>query len=82
MIIFCTDISKDGMMEGPSFVLYKKIITQFPNINLIASGGVHTIKDIEKLEITGCRGVIIGKALYEGSIKLKDLEKFIHNIPS
>lgn len=71
--IFCTDISKDGMMQGPSFDLYKKIIKEFPDINFIASGGVNSIDDIMQLKDIGCCGVIIGKAFYEGKISLRDL---------
>jgi len=71
--IFCTDISKDGMMQGPSVDLYKKIIEEFPSINLIASGGVSGIEDVIKLKKTGCSGVIIGKAIYEGKITLLQL---------
>ena len=68
------------MLEGPSFDLYKKIIDNCSNsesqsIKLIASGGVTSIDDINKLEDLGCEAVIIGKALYEGAINLKDLEK-------
>lgn len=78
--VVCTDIAKDGMLEGPSFDLYKKIIDNCSNsesqsIKLIASGGVTSIDDINKLEDLGCEAVIIGKALYEGAINLKDLEK-------
>ena len=75
--IFCTDISKDGMMMGPSIDLYKKIIEQHPEIKLIASGGVSNIEDVVKLKETGCSGVIIGKAIYEGLITLDQL--LIHN---
>ena len=75
--IFCTDISKDGLLEGTSTGLYKKIIDKFPKINLIASGGVSNMKDIEEVEKIGCKGVIIGKAIYEGRIKLSDLHKYI-----
>ncbi len=75
--IFCTDVYKDGLLQGASTELYKKIITEVGSINLIASGGVSTIKDIESLEEIGCSGVIIGKALYEGNIKLPELKKFI-----
>jgi phosphoribosylformimino-5-aminoimidazole carboxamide ribotide isomerase len=75
--IFCTDISKDGMMEGPSFDLYKKIIEQHPEINLIASGGVSKEKDLIRLNEIGCAGVIIGKAIYENLIPLDRL--IIHN---
>jgi phosphoribosylformimino-5-aminoimidazole carboxamide ribotide isomerase len=71
--LFCTDISKDGLLQGPSIDLYKKIIERFPNLELIASGGVSKIEDIYELEKIGCKGVIIGKAIYEGKINLKQL---------
>lgn len=71
--IFCTDISKDGMMEGPSVALYKKIIDRYPNINLTASGGVVTLADVLLLKEIGCKGAIIGKAIYEGTIILAEL---------
>ena len=71
--IFCTDISKDGAMEGPSIELYKKIMQQHPEINLIASGGVSNIDDVMELKTIGCAGVIIGKAIYEGLVSLQDL---------
>lgn len=71
--IFCTDISKDGAMEGPSVDLYKQIMDQHPEINLIASGGVTTIDDVEELKAIGCSGAIIGKAIYEGNISLQQL---------
>jgi phosphoribosylformimino-5-aminoimidazole carboxamide ribotide isomerase len=70
----CTDINKDGMMNGPATLLYKEIMENV-KVDLIASGGVTTIKDIEDLIETGCEGIIIGKALYEGKIKLTDLKK-------
>ncbi len=70
---FCTDIQKDGMMEGASVDLYKKIIHRFPGIRLIASGGVSTLSDIEELKSAGCRGAIVGKAIYENLISLQDL---------
>lgn len=73
--IFCTDVSKDGAMEGPSMVLYKNIVERFPKLHFIASGGVSNIEDVYALEETGCSGVIIGKAIYEGKILLKDLVK-------
>ncbi len=73
--IFCTDISKDGMMKGPSVNLYKKLIEAFPGVNLIASGGVSKIEDVMTLKQIGCKGIIIGKAIYEGKIKLSDLTK-------
>ena len=71
--IFCTDISKDGVMEGPSIDLYKEIILQHPEINLIASGGVSTFDDVLELKEIGCSGAIIGKAIYEGNITLQQL---------
>jgi phosphoribosylformimino-5-aminoimidazole carboxamide ribotide isomerase len=71
--IFCTDISKDGMMKGPSLHLYKKLMDEFPSINLIASGGVSAFEDVIKLMEIGCNGVIIGKAIYEGKISLSQL---------
>ncbi len=71
--IFCTDIAKDGMMHGPSVELYKKILAQHPEINLIASGGVCNISDVVQLKEIGCSGAIIGKAIYENLITLQDL---------
>jgi len=68
----CTDIDRDGMMTGPAADLYKEILMAV-KINLIASGGISTIKDLEAMKDTGCEGVIIGKAIYEGKIKLKEL---------
>ena len=73
--IFCTDVSKDGKMEGPSIELYKNIISKFPDLHFIASGGVSSLHDIEQLQNIGCKGVIIGKAIYEGRINLSDLKK-------
>lgn len=75
--IFCTDVSKDGLLQGTSIDLYRKIIQSIPGIHLTASGGVSSIEDIEELEAIGCSGVIIGKALYEGKIKLNELKKFL-----
>jgi phosphoribosylformimino-5-aminoimidazole carboxamide ribotide isomerase len=74
--VICTDISKDGMLKGPSLALYKKLIHIFPNINLIASGGVAGLSDLKSLAQIGCSAAIIGKALYENKISLKELEKF------
>ena len=71
--IFCTDISKDGVMEGPSIELYKQIMEQHPEINLIASGGVSNLNDVLELKAIGCSGAIIGKAIYEGNIPLQQL---------
>jgi phosphoribosylformimino-5-aminoimidazole carboxamide ribotide isomerase len=74
--VICTDIAKDGMLGGTSIELYKEILQNEPDIHLIASGGVGSIKDIEDLAEAGIPGVIIGKAIYEGRIKLKELLKF------
>ena len=71
----CTDVSKDGMLKGPSISLYKKILKQ-NSIDLIASGGISKIDDITQLNEIGCEGAIIGKAIYEKSISLKELEKY------
>ncbi|NCB84409.1 MAG: 1-(5-phosphoribosyl)-5-[(5-phosphoribosylamino)methylideneamino]imidazole-4-carboxamide isomerase [Bacteroidia bacterium] len=75
--IICTDISKDGMLEGPSIELYRDIIRKLPDVFLIASGGVSSIADIEILHDCGVPAVIFGKAIYEGKIKLKDLSRFL-----
>lgn len=74
--VICTDISKDGMLQGPSIDLYKEILDNVPYIQLIASGGVSNIADIELLAEMGIPSVIVGKAIYEGNIKLKDLIPF------
>ena len=70
--VICTDISKDGMLEGPSFELYKNLLAK-NKINLIASGGVSNMSDLIKLKEIGCEGAIVGKAIYEGNISLKKL---------
>lgn len=75
--VICTDISKDGMLQGPSFDLYKRILTQASDIKLIASGGISTFHEIPQLAKLGCEGVIIGKAIYENRISLKELETYI-----
>ena len=72
--VFCTDVAKDGALEGPSTELYKNIIQKFPELHFIASGGVSNINDVYKLEEINCNGVIIGKAIYEGRIKLSELK--------
>lgn len=74
--IFCTDVSKDGKLEGPSTELYKTILQKFPQLHFIASGGVSSMKDLDELATIGCRGAIVGKAIYEGRIALKELKKF------
>ena len=75
--VICTDISKDGMLEGPSLELYVNILAEVPGVDLIASGGVSTIADLEKLKSIGCSGTILGKALYENRITLEELTTFI-----
>jgi len=72
--VICTDISKDGLLKGPAFDLYKRILDTFPTLNLIASGGVAQVDDLIELRHIGLYGVIIGKALYEGKITLNDLK--------
>lgn len=75
--VICTEISKDGMLEGPAKGLYRNILEHFPDLKLIASGGVSTMRDIEELQDLGLFGAIIGKALYEGKIHLHDLEIYL-----
>ncbi|WGF92039.1 1-(5-phosphoribosyl)-5-[(5-phosphoribosylamino)methylideneamino]imidazole-4-carboxamide isomerase [Aequorivita marisscotiae] len=84
--VICTDISKDGMLEGPSFDLYRKILKEItvsgraqsrPTLKLFASGGISTFEELPKLAEIGCEGVIIGKAIYENRINLKQLENYI-----
>jgi len=79
--VICTDISKDGMLEGPSFELYRRILEETSskdkNLKLIASGGISTFSELPKLAELGCEGTIIGKAIYEGRIQMKELERFI-----
>jgi phosphoribosylformimino-5-aminoimidazole carboxamide ribotide isomerase len=75
--IFCTDVSKDGKLEGPSADLYKEIITRFPTVYFIASGGVASVDDLRTLEEIGCKAVIIGKAIYENRISFNELKAFI-----
>ena len=77
--VICTDISKDGMLQGPSFEVYKKIISEVKNVQLIASGGISTFDELPRLAENGCEGVIIGKAIYEKKISLKQLEQYILN---
>lgn len=74
--VICTDIAKDGMLQGPSYNLYKAILERCSNLRLIASGGVSSIDDVKKLKELGMEGCIIGKALYENKISLKELELF------
>jgi phosphoribosylformimino-5-aminoimidazole carboxamide ribotide isomerase len=73
--IFCTDVSKDGKLEGPSTELYQSIIKRFPGLYFIASGGVSSIADLEDLKSVGCAGVIVGKAIYENRISITELKQ-------
>ena len=75
--VICTDISKDGMLSGPSFEVYQNLLKQQSEIKLIASGGISTFEELPKLADLGCEGTIIGKAIYENRISLKELENFI-----
>ncbi len=75
--VVCTDISKDGMLQGPSFELYDRLIQGLPQIKLVASGGVAELEDLPRLADMGCDGVIIGKAIYENRISLDDLTKWM-----
>lgn len=74
--VISTDIARDGMLTGPSIELYKEIMEQFPNLELIASGGIASMKDIYELDQMGIPGVITGKAIYENRISLKEIEEF------
>lgn len=77
--VICTDISKDGMLQGPAIDLYKEILNELPDLYLVASGGVSNIRDIELLAEANIPAVIFGKAIYEGHLKLKELERFLIN---
>ena len=77
--LFCTDVSKDGRLEGPSVELYKNIVQKFPSLHFIASGGVSSMQDVTQMAQIGCKGVIVGKAIYEGRITLQELSKFSQN---
>lgn len=79
--VICTDISKDGMLNGPAIALYKKILNALPKIKLIGSGGVAKYEDLQALKAVGCHGAIIGKAIYEHKISLQQIEQFILNTP-
>lgn len=75
--IFCTDIAKDGLLQGPSIELYEKILQRFPQIDFVASGGVSTMADVHALAEAGCSGVIVGKAIYEERISMQELAEFL-----
>jgi phosphoribosylformimino-5-aminoimidazole carboxamide ribotide isomerase len=74
--VISTDISRDGMLSGPAFELYSEIMEKLPEVEIIASGGIASMNDILKLDEMGVPGVITGKAIYEGKINLKDIERF------
>ncbi len=77
--VICTDIDKDGMLEGPSLETYVELKAEDSALHLVASGGISNMEDIELLDEAGIDGVIIGKAIYEGKIPLKNLESYILN---
>ncbi len=74
---FCTDVNRDGLLQGPATGLYQRILKEHPSIDLIASGGVSDLKDLEDLKEAGCDGAIIGKAIYENRVSLNDLKIFL-----
>lgn len=76
----CSDVSLDGMLAGPNFKLYQEIMTKFPELELLASGGVSSIDDIKKLNDLGVHGVIFGRAYYENKISLTEIERFMSNL--
>ena len=73
---FCTDISKDGKLMGPSIDLYRSMIESLPGLHLVASGGVSSMEDLQDLKAIGCKGAIVGKAIYENKITLEALASF------
>ncbi|MEI9945423.1 MAG: 1-(5-phosphoribosyl)-5-[(5-phosphoribosylamino)methylideneamino]imidazole-4-carboxamide isomerase [Chitinophagaceae bacterium] len=75
--LFCTDVSKDGKLEGPAVDLYKSIVEKFKGLYFVASGGVSSMKDLDELQNAGCKGAIVGKAIYENRIRLGEIKKFI-----
>lgn len=74
--VICTDVAKDGLLQGPSVDLYREILQEIPELKLIASGGVSSVKDLEELEKIGVYGSIVGKAYYEGRVTLEELASF------
>jgi phosphoribosylformimino-5-aminoimidazole carboxamide ribotide isomerase len=75
--VFCTDVSKDGKLEGPSIELYKEIITRFQDLYFVASGGVSNLDDLYQLEGIGCQAAIVGKAIYENRLSIQELKLFV-----
>jgi len=76
-----TEIGRNGTLEGPNFDLYTNIKEKFPELSILASGGIRSVEDIDQLETIGVNGVIIGKSFYDGNIKLKDLQKYTSSVP-
>jgi len=74
---FCTDVNKDGLLQGTAIDLYKKILNEHPSIDLIASGGITAVSELDELRQAGCNGAIIGKAIYENRITLNNLKRFL-----
>ncbi len=79
--VICTDISRDGLLQGSAVELYREIREKLPELRLVASGGVSTLEELEELSRSGCHGAIIGKALYEGHISLNDLRSYFEQAP-
>ena len=75
--VLCTDVSKDGMLQGPAIQLYQDILEEYEELNLIASGGVSCVDDLIQLKEIGCYAAIVGKAFYEGKISMNDLKQFV-----
>ncbi len=76
---FCTDVGRDGLLEGAATALYRQIHSELPDLRLIASGGVSQIGDLNELESSGCHAVIVGKAIYEGRISLSEIKDYLKN---
>ncbi len=74
--VICTDVAKDGLLQGPSVDLYREILQEIPGLKLIASGGVSSVRDLEELEKIGVYGTIVGKAYYEGRVTLEEMASF------
>ena len=77
--VICTDISRDGMLQGPSFELYSALLKEFPGVGFTASGGISGMADIERLDALGMPSVIVGKAIYENKISLEDIKRWSQN---
>ncbi len=77
--VICTDISRDGMLEGPSFGLYRGLCSAFPGVDFTVSGGISGMEDIERLDALGLKKVIVGKAIYENRIRLEDIKSWLQS---